>query len=120
MPFQKGNKLGIKGRTPSKKTQLKRFEERHPEAYDQLMEVLFQSGKDGHSLDAQYVIDRIRGKPKATVGVAEEDKALLTAQTVIEFMKLRRENAIQGQIEETGSSTVINVKEEEEGVNIRG
>jgi len=95
MPFQKGNKLGIKGRTPSIKTQLKRFEERHPEAYDELMEVLFSSGMDGHSLDAQYVIDRLKGKPKATLGIAEEDKGLLTVQTVLAFRKMMDEDRKQ-------------------------
>ncbi len=85
--FQKGReKTG--GRIASIKTQLKRFEEAHPEAYDALMEMLYEKGLEGSSIDAQYVIDRLKGKPKATLGIAEEDRELLTAATVIEFRKM--------------------------------
>ena len=107
MKFQKGNKFG-KGRKPSIKTQLKRFEERHPEAYDTLMEVLYDSGLNGHSLDAQYVIDRIKGKPKATIGIDEEDRDLLKAGTVVQFFQMMdRQKQLKegkGAIQITGST----------------
>ena len=105
--FQKGReKTG--GRGPSIKTQLKRFEEKHPEAYDELMEVLFKSGKDGHSLDAQYVIDRIKGKPKAVVGLAEEEGKALAALAFVELCKLQ--DAQRKQLQE-GTYAIEQVQE---------
>ena len=116
MPFEKGRqKTG--GRVASRKTQLKRFEERHPEAYDELMEVLFQSGKDGHSLDAQYVIDRIKGKPTSKIGIDEADKDLVTASLVLEHRRrldeLKRlgEGYIEGEIVEERPVEVANAED---------
>ncbi len=88
MPFQRGNTLGKAGRTPSIKTQLKRFEQKHPEAYDKLMEILYEKGLTGSSIDAQYVIDRIKGKPKVQIGLDEADRELLSVATILEFRKL--------------------------------
>ena len=103
--FEKGHQK-VGGRKPSIKTQLKRFEEKHPEAYDKLMEVLYDSGLDGHSLDAQYVIDRLKGKPTSKIGIDEIDKELLTVATVLAFRKLvdtnlLEEGSIDGEYTET-------------------
>ena len=94
-----GRKLGIK-------TQARRWEEENPNAYAELMDTLYLRAqgrseikcphckkmfKDpwlGDSEAAKYVIDRIKGKPKATLGIAEEDRELLTVATVIEFRKM--------------------------------
>lgn len=115
MPFQKGNTFGIKGRTPSRKTQLKRFEERHPKAYDQLMEVLFSSGLDGHSLDAQYVIDRIKGKPKATIGIDEADANLLKAATVVQFFQMMDRHKLGEGLMDKGRENAIQITGATEG-----
>lgn len=88
----RGGKREGAGRKPSIKTQLKRFEEKHPGAYDQLMEVLFSSGLDGHSLDAQYVIDRIKGKPKAITGMDAEDREALNAATLVKLFQMMDEH----------------------------
>lgn len=87
IPFEKGReKTG--GRKPSIKTQLKRFEDKHPEAYDKLMEILYEKGLEGSSLDAQYVVDRLKGKPTAKVGLDEADRELLSVATMLEFYKM--------------------------------
>ena len=102
----RGGKREGAGRKPGIKTQARRWEEEHPNAYAELMDTLYaraqgrssiecpychESFRDpviGDSESARYIIDRIKGKPKATVGIAEEDKDLLTAATVLEFWKM--------------------------------
>ena len=87
MPFEKGRqKTG--GRGKSTKTQVKDFIKEHPYAVETLMQTLYEKGIKGDREAAMYIIDRIKGKPKATLGIAEEDKELLTAATVLEFYKL--------------------------------
>jgi len=102
----RGGKRAGAGRKPSLKTQVKRFEQEHPEAYDKLMEALYLRGLGtlerecphcrkkfidpyvGESEDAKYVIDRIKGKPKVTLGMDEEDREALNAHTVMQIFKL--------------------------------
>ena len=73
MPFQPGNKLSPggprpnSGRPKSRKTQLKDFETAYPNAYYDLMIILYENGIKGISEDAKYVIDRLKGKPKTIV-----------------------------------------------------
>jgi len=73
MPFQPGNKLSPggprpnSGRPKSRKTQLKDFETAYPNAYYDLMIILYENGIKGISEDAKYVIDRLKGKPKAVI-----------------------------------------------------
>ncbi len=125
--FQPGNKLG-KGRPKKLKTQVKDFIKEHPYAVETLMKILYEKGIAGDRECAMYIIDRIKGKPKATLGIAEEDKDLLTAATVLAFRRMMdaqnllkegSQDAIQGQGAIEGSFKEIN-GEEEEGVNIRG
>lgn len=85
--FQPGNKLG-KGRPPKLKTQVKDFIKEHPYAVETLMTTLYEKGISGDREAAMYIIDRIKGKPKATIGIDEEDRDLLKAATVVEFFKL--------------------------------
>ena len=95
MPFQKGNTLGKAGRTPSIKTQVKDFIKEHPYAVETLMTVLYEAGIKGDRESAIYVIDRIKGKPKVTMGMDEEDRGLLKTATVVEFLKLVRKETLQ-------------------------
>ncbi len=121
--FQLGNKEG-RGQPKKLKTQVKDFIKEHPYAIETLMKTLYDMGIKGDREACMYLIDRVKGKPKATLGIAEEDKELLSVATVLAFRKMMDtkpevNNAIQGQREEDGSVTVID-GEEEEGVNIRG
>ena len=85
--FQKNNKLG-RGQPKKLKTQVKDFIKEHPYAVETLMKTLYDMGIKGDREAAVYIIDRIKGKPKVTVGIDEEDRELLTAATVLEFRRL--------------------------------
>ena len=85
--FKKGHP-GMGGRPKKLQTQVKDFIKEHPYAVETLMKVLYEMGIEGDREAAIYIIDRIKGKPKATLGIAGEDKALLTAATVLAFRKL--------------------------------
>jgi len=98
--FKPGWKGGP-GRPPKLKTQVKNFIKEHPYAVETLMTVLYEAGIKGDREAAIYVIDRIKGKPKAVTGLDEADRELVKAQTVVEFMKLRRAKQI-GLIEQGG------------------
>jgi len=100
--FQPGWKGGP-GRPPKLKTQVKNFIKEHPYAVETLMTVLYEAGIKGDRESAIYVIDRIKGKPKAITGYDEDDRELLKAQTVVEFMKLRKQitgGVIEGELRE--------------------
>jgi len=45
-------------------------------------------GIKGDRESATYVIDRIKGKPKVTLGMDEEDREVLKAATVMAIFKL--------------------------------
>lgn len=98
MPFEVGHpKYG--GKAKAIKTQVKDFIKEHPYAVETLMTTLYEMGIEKDREAAMYIIDRIKGKPKATIGIAEEDKELLTAATVIEFRKLMdRKMLTEGEI----------------------
>ena len=85
--FKPGWKGGP-GRPPKLKTQVKDFIKEHPYAVETLMTTLYEKGIEGDRESAMYIIDRIKGKPKATIGIAGEDKKLLTLATILEFRKL--------------------------------
>jgi len=111
--FQPGNKLG-RGRPPKLKTQVKDFIKEHPYAIETLMKTLYDMGIKGDREACMYLIDRVKGKPKAILGIDEEDRDLLKAATVVEFFKLMdkgRENAIQGQ----GEAKQLQQGQDEEG-----
>ena len=73
MPFQKGHKLskgGARpgaGRKPSNATQRKRFLEKYPDAFEKLLEAEYKKGLQGNSDSAQYVMDRIAGRPHQSI-----------------------------------------------------
>ena len=115
--FKKGNTFG-KGRPPKLKTQVKDFIKEHPYAVETLMTVLYERGIKGDREAAIYIIDRIKGKPKATLGIAEEDKELLTVATVIEFRRMiDRKQIEEGYIE---GQVVTEGADEEEGRALQG
>ena len=63
---------------------------KHPDRAQELLEDCYRMAKsspdDRLRLEAiKYYVDRIKGKPKVSLGLAEEDKDLLTAATVLKF-----------------------------------
>tara|TARA_Y100000310_G_C20445372_1_gene698139 strand:- start:235 stop:612 length:378 start_codon:yes stop_codon:yes gene_type:complete len=105
--FQPGWKGGP-GRPKKLKTQVKDFIKEYPQAVEQLMVTLYELGIKGDIEAAKYVIDRIKGKPKATIGIDEQDKELVSIATVLAFRKMidNREGYIEGQIVTEGASQV--------------
>ncbi len=88
MKFQKGNKLG-KGRPRKVITQVKDWVKNHPYAVDALMAVLYEQGIKGDRESAMYVIDRIKGKPKAVTEIEGGEK--IGAGIVLELFKMYSE-----------------------------
>ena len=75
------------GRPKKLHTQVKDFVKEYPQAVEELMVTLYELGIKGDIEAAKYVIDRIKGKPKATLGIAEEDRDMVTAALYVEFCK---------------------------------
>ena len=88
MPFQEGNTYG-KGPPKKLKTQVKDFIKEYPQAVEQLMLTLYEQGINGDTEAAKYVIDRIKGKPKTNIGIAEDDKGLLAASVYLRLCELQ-------------------------------
>ena len=95
--FQKNNKLG-RGQPKKLKTQVKDFIKEHPHAVETLMLNLYEMGIKGDREAAIYMVDRFKGKPKATLGIDEEDRDLLSGvmmarlyQQLAEHRKLLKE-----------------------------
>jgi len=111
LPFKKGNQLrkGTRnpnaGRKKSIKTQVKELYQAHPDRYAELMEDCYLMAKtDPDSrvrLEAlKYCADRDKGRPKVSLGVAEEDRTLLTAAFLLELRKAVDTPLIEGEFEE--------------------
>ena len=94
MPFQKGHPP-MGGRPKKKSTIIKDFVKEHPYAVETLMNVLYGMGIKGDRESATYVIDRIKGKPKVTLGMDEEDREVLKAATVMKIFELVKEQQKQ-------------------------
>lgn len=124
----RGGKREGAGRPKKLKTQVKDFIKEHPYAVEALMNVLYEAGIKGDRESAIYVIDRIKGKPKAITGLDEADRDLLDRATMLEFFMIQdryRKQLQEGidaiQITEGTERSVTEVDgEEEKGVNIRG
>ena len=106
--FKAGHKGGP-GRPPKLKTQVKDWIKEHPYAVAALMQVLYEKGIDGDRECAMYVIDRIKGKPKATIGMDAEDKGLVSMALIMEFRKMvdnkqLEEGYVDGTVIEEGTS----------------
>ena len=75
-----GGKREGSGRIPKISTVAKRFQEKYPRAYDELMEVLYLRGlKEKHAESAQYVINRLKGSPKQQIDQRISGTVHLTA-----------------------------------------
>ncbi len=106
MPFQKGNQYakGKKrgGRPPKLETVVKRFIEQHPNAYEELMNKLYTQGKEGDITAAQYVCDRLKGKPGVKidldVGVKPYDALIKEMAQEIARLQALEEGSIIGLI----------------------
>ena len=64
--FQPGHKLGT-GRPKKLSTMIKDFQEEHPKAYDELMNILMDMAKNGDKDSAIYIIDRLKGRPHISI-----------------------------------------------------
>jgi len=91
-PLAFGGARPNSGPKPSLKTRLRRFEEEHPDAYDELMEMLYQRGLSGKSEDAQYVLDRIRGRPHQSQDLRVRTEISLTADDYAEIARLAQQS----------------------------
>ena len=108
--FVKGNpsKTGMRntggGRKVSRRTLLKRakegFEAGFPHAYDELMVTLLHQGLNGDTQAAQYVIDRLKGKPAASVDLRVKGHISLSADSLAEQER-------QAQLDAMAEATLI-------------
>ena len=97
--FKLGNPGGP-GAPKKLKTQVKDFIKKYPLAVEELMVVIYEMGIEGDLEACKYFIDRIKGKPKAIMGIDEADKELLTVATVLAFRKMVDTNLLEeGSIE---------------------
>ena len=62
-----GGKREGAGRPPKASTTIKNFLKDHPNAYDKLMQVLYDKALSGDLVAAQYVIDRLKGRPHQSI-----------------------------------------------------
>jgi len=109
---QWGGKREGAGRNRKLKTQVKDFIKEYPQAVEALMKMLYERGIKGDVEAAKYVIDRIKGKPKATIGIAGEDKELLTAATVLAFRRMMDNKQLEEGTD--GQEGTIEVTDEED------
>ena len=113
--FKWGGKREGAGRNKTTKTQVKDFIKEYPQAVEALMTMLYERGIKGDVEAAKYVIDRIKGKPTAILGVARVDSELVNIESVLEFRKQIDEQKLlgegrdavqrQGDTEESGSGS---------------
>lgn len=87
MTFEKGNKLG-KGRPPKRGTVIKRFLEAHPNAYEELLQREYDRGMTDNSMSAQYVMDRLKGKPGVKIDLT---LGVIPYDTIVKRIEKRKE-----------------------------
>ena len=88
------------GHPKSKKTQLKDWEKAHPNAYNELMDMLYAMAADGNLEAVKYALDRLKGRPKqeidarftALIGVVQGDDI---ARLVLEEARLANTKMIE-------------------------
>ena len=114
---RRGGKREGAGRPTKLKTQVKDFIKEYPTAVEELMVTLYELGIKGDIEAAKYVIDRIKGKPKSNIGIAEEDKDMVGAALYLEFCKRQDQKQLQGgeivegQIVTEGASQVTDAED---------
>lgn len=95
----RGGKREGAGRPSKLRTQVKDFIKEYPQAVEALMVMLYERGIKGDVEAAKYVIDRIKGKPKSTIGIDEGDGRALAALAFIELIRLQDQELIEGDID---------------------
>lgn len=111
----RGGKREGAGRPKKLKTQVKDWITAHPQAIATLKDKLYQMGISGDREAAMYMIDRFEGKPKAVVGLPEEEGKALAVLAFVELAKLQdahRKSLTDGNIIE---GEVINATEQGKG-----
>jgi len=107
--FAKGNKVAVGnkggGRKPGPQRQLLDEAKKHPDRVTELMDECYrmaiESVDERIRLEAmKYYIDRLKGRPKVSLGVAEEDRTLLTAAFLLELRKAVDTPLIEGEFKE--------------------
>ena len=81
-------KKGRSGRKRNPRNALRYFNELYDLNSYELAEKTIQKALDGDREMLIYCHDRRLGKPKATIGVDEDDKSLLSAHVTLEMFKL--------------------------------
>lgn len=103
MPFQKGNQYakGKKqgGRPPKPETVIRNFIKDHPKAYGELMSKLWQQGLEGDITAAQYVCDRLKGKPGVKIdleiGVKPYDMLIKELELEIALLAAKEDGILE-------------------------
>ena len=117
-------KPGKSGRPPKPVTVIKRFIESHPNAYEELMNKLYSQGKEGDITAAQYVCDRLKGKPGVKIdldiGVKPYDTLIKEIATAIPLQLGTGDDILGGKevedaIQERGSKESLQQGTDEEG-----
>ena len=84
---------GRSGRKPKRVTEFNQWFEQNQVKVIELLDVLYKMGKNGDRDAAQYVLDRVLGKPRISVDSRIKQEIELTADNILEVRQLAdREN----------------------------
>uniref|UniRef100_A0A6M3KZE7 Uncharacterized protein n=1 Tax=viral metagenome TaxID=1070528 RepID=A0A6M3KZE7_9ZZZZ len=97
--FQQGHKLAT-GRPKKKSTIYKEFIKKHPMAYEEMLELLYNLAMNKTDREAaQYICDRLKGRPKQAIETTGEIK-LDPGKLLIAIQALRLDNPNVLQLEQ--------------------
>ena len=100
--FKKGHPP-MGGRPKKKITIIKDFVKAHPYAVEELMNTLYEAGVKGDRESAMYIIDRLKGKPRAATDINISGLETLGTATVREIFKIARGEVLENKLLEEGS-----------------
>ena len=86
----------------AKKTVIKEFIDKHPHAYDELMEILYKIAKDGDIDSAKYVLDRLKGRPHISIDSRLSGDIKLDYTLIIDRVSELEQGTIEGEYIEEG------------------
>ena len=124
MKFQKGNTFGKggarvgSGPKPSIKTQARDWIKDNPGAYEDLMDALLTKGINGDREAAQYVCDRLRGKPKSSTEIDLTGGEGIGIDSLVKLLEMIQQSRRigEGNAERTSQNQLSEgIYEEEEG-----
>ena len=127
--FQLGNTLGIKGRTPGFKTQVRNWLEENPNRFAEIMDLIELHGKGRRVIECPnchteipdlmsgklealtYQADRIKGKPTSKIGLDEDTGKQVALAAYIELCKLQDKQLKEGYNGEEGTVEVTDAED---------